>query len=87
MKKTVLEQYINLRQEIKEISDRIARLEQKLKRIMKRETYDMQLKVAMAGSRHSTLRASLWQRRTRRSICCERISVCWKKEKRGQQSR
>ncbi len=33
MKKTVLEQYINLRQEIKEISDRIARLEQKLKRI------------------------------------------------------
>lgn len=33
MKKTVLEQYINLRQEIKEISARIARLEQKLKRI------------------------------------------------------
>lgn len=33
MKKTVLEQYINLQKEIKEISARIARLEQKLKRI------------------------------------------------------
>ncbi len=33
MKKTALEQYLDLRQEIKEISDRIARLEQKLKRI------------------------------------------------------
>lgn len=33
MKKTALEQYLDLRQEIKEISDRIARLERKLKRI------------------------------------------------------
>lgn len=33
MNKTVLEQYINLQKEIKEISARIARLEQKLKRI------------------------------------------------------
>ncbi len=33
MNKTVLEQYINLQKEIKEISARIVRLEQKLKRI------------------------------------------------------
>ena len=33
MNKTVLEQYINLQKEIKEISGRIARLEQKIKRI------------------------------------------------------